>query len=193
MIFFLSAFLQFFDFVVDFFDFLDFLVWEGRGERFFHFFVDFFFTFIFVLGERESFFCFFHVFFVFSDHCRPAPLLTHTTFGPHRLLASFFDQTVLCLNLCEPSLTPKKPWPALREFVAHVLFFWAMDLPARGPLPKTTLCGIPCCCCCCCCCCVVLCCVVVWCGVLCCVVLCCVVLCCGGLVVVCRCGVGRSP
>ena len=96
-------------------------------------------------------------------HFWPAPLLARTTFGPDRLLAhrTFFDQTVLCPNLCEPSLTPKNlgQWGCSSgQFVAHVLFFgpWtslrgtslAQDHPVR------------------------ICCCVVWCVVV-------VVLCCG--------------
>ena len=51
---------------------------------------------------------FFHDFSVFlttfSPNHWPAPLLAQTASW------TFFYQTVLCLNLSEPSLTPKKPW-----------------------------------------------------------------------------------
>ena len=102
----------------------------------------------------------------FSDHFWPAPHLAQTASWPH------FDQTVSCLNLCEPSLTPKNlgQWGCFSgQIVAHVLFFG----PWTGPH-----CGV-------------------WC--VCAVVVVLVVLCCG---VVCRCGVqifvgasrfGRSP
>ena len=91
---------------------------------------------------------------------------TPQTFAP--LTCKFF---VLCPNLCEPSLTQKNlgQWCCSSgQFVAHVLFFGAMDLRARDPPPKTTLCGISRC--------------VVWCVV---VVVCCVVVLCVGAV--CRC------
>ena len=115
--------------------FFGFLVWEGRERDFFS---------IFDLGESGWFFGFFPRFFCFSDHFWPAQLLAHTTFGPDRLLAqaTFFYQTVLCPNFCEPSLTPKNlgQWSCSSgQFVAHV-----HGPPCAGPpLPKTTLCGIP--------------------------------------------------
>ena len=100
--------------------------------------------------------------------------MVRTTFGPHHFwprppLGPFFDHTVLCSNLCEPSLTPKNLGSGnlllMSCFLGH-------GPPCEGPpLPKTTLCGIPRC--------VVLCGVSLLCYVvLCCVVLCCVVLCC---------------
>ena len=77
------------------------------------------------------------MFFCFSDHFWHRQLLPQT---------AFFDQTVLCRNLCEPSLTPKNigQWGCCSEqFVAHVLFFWpwtslrgtslAQDHPVRDP------------------------------------------------------------
>ena len=78
------------------------MVWEGGGEErdflFLHFFdfgyIFYFCHFIlfFVLGEGERDFFLNFVFniFCFSDHFWPAPLLAHTTFGPDRLLATFF-------------------------------------------------------------------------------------------------------
>ena len=88
------------------------------------------------------FFDFFLVFLVFlttfgPHHFWPTPLLAQTAFAPDR----FFDQTVLCPNLCEPSLTPKKPWPMGLLFgtiCCSCLVCWAMD---RGTS------GICCCCC----------------------------------------------
>ena len=83
-------------------------------------------------------------------HFWSAPLSGHTTFGPDRLLAqtTFFDRTVLCPNLCEPSLTPKNlgqchvlflgPWSSLR---GNPL---AQDHPVRDP----PLCCVVCRCCC---------------------------------------------
>ena len=137
----------------DFFIFFDFVV-------FFSIFVDILF---FVLGEGEFFFRF--VFPRFS-------------FGPDRLLAPFFDHTVLCPNLWEL-------WPMGLLFgtiCCSCLDFWAMDLLARDSCPRPPCAGSP----------------VVLCGVS--LLLCCVVLCC----VLCRCGVcsksssvrprfGRSP
>ena len=79
------------------------------------------------------------MFLSFSDHFWTAPLLTQTVFAPNR----FFDQTVVCPNLCEPSLTPNKPRPVGLLFgtiCCSCLVFWAMDLLARDPpLPKTLL------------------------------------------------------
>ena len=59
-----------------------------------------------------------------------------TTFGSHRLLA-FFDQTVLCPHLCEPSLTPKNLGQWERQFVAHVLFFGPWTSLRRTSLAQT--------------------------------------------------------
>ena len=149
------------------------MVWEERYFSFFDFvdvFSSFFFLFFvfsfFVLGEgeRDIFFdLFFHVFFVFL-----------TTIGPHHFwprppLGPLADQTVLCPNLCEPSLTPKKPWPMgllSGTICCSSLVFWAMDHPARDPLPQD-LRDPP-----------------LWCGcvvvvMLCYVMLCCGVVCCG--------------
>ena len=89
-------------------------------------------------------------------------------------LQLFFDQTGLCPNLCEPSLSQNRgQWGCSSgQFVAHAiccscLVFWATDLPAKDPHPvrDPTLCCVVCHC-------VVLCCVVVWCGVVWCVVWC---------------------
>ena len=74
-------------------------------------------------------FVFFHVFFVFL-----------TTFGPHHYwpkppLGPLY-QIVLCPNLCETILDPKKPWPVGLLFgtiCCSCLVFWAMDFPARDP------------------------------------------------------------
>ena len=73
--------------------------------------------------------------------------MAHTTFGPDRLLAqtTFFDQAVLCPNLCEPSLTPKKPWPMELLFgtTCCSCLFGAMDLPARDPpYPRPPCAGV---------------------------------------------------
>ena len=94
----------------------------------------------------------------FSNNFWPAPLLAQD-----RLLAPFFDQAVLCPNLCEPSLTPKNlgQWGCSSgQFVVHVLFFGpCMDLPANHPppCPRPPVRDPPLCCVCRCCC------VVVWC------------------------------
>ena len=62
-------------------------------------------------------------------------------------LGFFFDQSVLCQNLCQPSLTPKNlgQWGCSSgQFVAHVCFL-GHGPPCEGPpLPKTTLCGLCC-------------------------------------------------
>ena len=106
--------------------------------------------FLFWVKERGCFFfdLFFHVFFCFSDHIWPAPLLAHTTF-----------ETVFCPNLCVENFGQ---WGcSSAHFVVHVLLFLGHGPPCGGPpLPKTCA-GSP---------------VVVW-VCRCCVVLCCVVLC----------------
>ena len=83
----------------------------------------------------SMFFCFFR------------PLLARTPFGPDRLLAPSFDQTVVCPNLCQPSLT--RPMELLfGTLCCSCLVFLGHGLPCEGPpLPKTTP----------------VCCVVVWC------------------------------
>ena len=142
---FLSAFFQFLDFVVDFLIF-----WSGRREERDFWFLHFLLFFLLWVKERGFFFDFFTVFCFFFDHFCPAPLLAHTTFGPDRLLAqtTFFDQTVLCPNLCEPSLTPKNlgQWAAVRDNLLLMSCFLGHGPPCAGhPLPKTTLCGNRCC------------------------------------------------
>ena len=52
-----------------------------------------------VCGESFLYICFLQVFFLIINFL--------ITVGPDRFLAPVFDQTVLCPNLCEPSLTPK--------------------------------------------------------------------------------------
>ena len=90
-------------------------------------------------------------------HFWSAPLLARTNFWPRPL---FFDQTVLCPNLCE--LDPKKPWPMGLLFgicCSCLVFFgpWtSLRRPTplcRTPHPKTPLCGthhrcVVCRCCC---------------------------------------------
>ena len=141
-----SFFQHFFLFCCWFFVF--FMVWEGEERCFFSIF--FFSILFFVLCEGgEGFFLIFFVFSMFFWFSWP--LLARTTFGPDRLLAqtTFFDQTVLCPNLCEPSLTPKNlgQWGCSSgQFVAHVFFGPWTSLRGTPALPKTTLCGSRCCC-----------------------------------------------
>ena len=139
LLFLLFAFSQFFDFVVDFscfFFFFDFLVWEGRREMFFSIFVILviflflcFFPFYFLIWVLICLF----MFFGFSDHIWPAPLLAHTTF-----------ETVFCPNLCVENLGQ---WGCSSgQFVSHVLFLGhgppAMDPPYPRPVRDPPLwCG----------------------------------------------------
>ena len=73
--------------------------------------------------------CVFHVFSVFL-----------TTIGPHHFwprppLRLFFDQTVLCPNVCEPSLTQKNPWPMGLLFgtICCSCLFLGHGPPCEGP------------------------------------------------------------
>ena len=69
------------------------------------------------------------MFFGFSDHIWPAPLLAHTTF-----------ETVFCPNLCVENLGQ---WGCSSgQFVSHVLFFGPWTTLRWTPLTQD-LCGIP--------------------------------------------------
>ena len=90
------------------------------------------------------------MFFCFSDHIWPAPLLAH------RLMASFLIKLFCAQTPCESSL--------LGQFCCSCLVFWATTqrgTPCRRPVRDPPLCCVSLLCC------VVLCCVVVWCGVVC--------------------------
>ena len=78
------------------------------------------------MKERGIFLCLicFSMFFSFSDHIWPAPLLAHTTFGPHCLL----DQTVFCPNLCESSLKTLANGAALRDNLLLICRFCGLLL-----------------------------------------------------------------
>ena len=161
----------------DFFDFLNFLLWEGCREIFFIFcwFCDvllfFLFHFIFCFGWRGKFFffiCFFQCFWVFL-----------TTFGPHHfcphhfwlrpLLGFFFLIKPFCAQTFANHPGPRKTWAngvALRGNLLLMSCFLGHGPPSRDPLcPRPPCAGSP----------------VVLCGVS-------LLLCCG---VKCRCGALR--
>ena len=82
-------------------------------------------------------FCFFDLFFpcffCFSYHFWPTPLL-----------AFFCDRTVLCPNLCEPSLTPKNlsQWDCSSgQIVARDFFFGPWTSLCAGS-PQVLCCGV---------------------------------------------------